>query len=158
LHGAVFAEGPVQHGKNHVDFRMRPRLRHDRPWIPLAFPVDEVLRPLVFRGIHRVHDGARRAHRHFVLTAAAAVDDGYSQFHRIRFPNPDMISSTARSAVRLTSSITGFTSTTSSETMPPESQIISIAKCASRYVAPPRTGVPTPGASRGSTKSMSSDR
>ena len=42
--------------------------------------------------------------------------------------------------------------------MRPESQSISMARCASRYVAPPRTGVPTPGAYCGSTKSISSER
>ena len=60
-----------------------------------------------------------------------------------------MTSSTASSAVRFTSSITGFTSTTSMDVIWPLSHTVSMARCASRYVMPPRTGVPTPGASYG---------
>ena len=52
--------------------------------------------------------------------------------HRIFFPNAELASSTARSAVRLRSSITGLTSTTSKLSMRPWSARISIAKCASR--------------------------
>ena len=108
------------------------RLRQNGPRTPLAVLVDKVLDQLVSRGVEPLHNGFRRAHGNLVFAAAAAVDHGYSNFHRMRLPNPDMISSTARSAVRFTSSITGFTSTTSIESMRRESQIISIAKCASR--------------------------
>jgi len=47
---------------------------------------------------------------------------------RIFFPNAEEISSTARSAVRLCSSITGLTSTTSKLSMRPWSAMISIAR------------------------------
>src|SRR5690606_8300414 len=77
--------------------------------------------------------------------------------HRILFPNALDTSPTASSAVWLNSSSTGLTSTRSIETILPVSAMVSMARCASRKVAPPRTGVPTPGASRGSTKSRSSD-
>jgi hypothetical protein len=33
---------------------------------------------LVLGGVHPLHDGFRRIDGHFVLTAAAAVKDGYS--------------------------------------------------------------------------------
>src|SRR6184192_2442253 len=52
----------------------------------------------------------------------------------------------------------GLTSAISSDRSFPDAASISIASCASRYVSPPRTGVPTPGASSGSIASMSSDR
>jgi len=52
--------------------------------------------------------------------------------YRIFFPNADSASSTARSAVRLCSSMTGFTSTISKLVMRPWSAMISIARCASR--------------------------
>src|SRR4029077_3382185 len=158
LHGAVFAEGAVENGEDHVDAGMSARFGQDGTGAPLALLIDEVLDFLVLFRVQPGEDRLCRTDRDFMLAGAAAVNHGYSYFHRMRFPNPDMISSTAKSAVRLRSSITGFTSTTSMETMCRESQIISNAKCASRYVAPPRTGVPTPGASTGSQKSMSSDR
>src|SRR6266478_8195654 len=88
-------------------------------------------------------------------TVVAPSRDEFS--YRIFFPNADSASSTAKSAVRLCSSITGFTSTISKLSMRPWSAMISMARCASRYVAPPRTGVPTPGASSGSIQSMSSE-
>ena len=78
LHRAVLAEGPVQHGEDDVDFRLRARLGQDRLGQPLALLIDKVFDPLVFRGIQRVHDGARRTHRHLMLAAAAAIDDGNS--------------------------------------------------------------------------------
>src|ERR1019366_5217449 len=158
LHGAVLAEGAVQHRKNHVDAGVGAGLGQNRARAPLALFVYEVLDLLVLSRVQPGQDGLGRTDRDFVLAVAAAVNYGYSYFHKMRFPNPDTINSTARSAVRFRSSITGFTSTTSIETICPESQIISRAKWASRYVAPPRTGVPTPGASTGSQKSMSSER
>ena len=132
LHRAVLAEGAVQDGEDHVDLGLRARLGQDGARAPLAVLVDEVLQNLVPGGVDARHDGLGRADRNLVLAAAAAVNDGDSTLHRIRFPSADMTSSTARSAVRLTSSITGLTSTTSMDTMAPESQIISMAKCASR--------------------------
>src|ERR1019366_1109216 len=134
----------------HVYLRMRPRLRQDRPGRPFARLIDEVFADIVTGGIQPRHDGFRRTDGNLVLAAASAVDYGDSGFHRIFLPMADMIISTAKSAVRLISSITGLTSTTSMESMRPLSQISSMARCASRYVAPPRTGVPTPGANCGS--------
>ena len=52
--------------------------------------------------------------------------------YRIFFPNAEQASSTARSAVRLCSSMTGLTSTSSKLSMPPWSAMISMARCASR--------------------------
>ena len=52
--------------------------------------------------------------------------------HRIFFPNAESASSTASDAVRLCSSITGFTSTISKLSIRPWSATISIARCASR--------------------------
>src|SRR5208283_1906775 len=130
LHGAILAEGAMQHRKDHVDFRLRLRLGQDGPRRPLTVPTDKVFRNLVLIPIQASRHGTRGAHRDLMFPTAPAVDDRYPQLHRMRFPIPDMINSTARSAVRLTSSITGFTSTTSIETIFPESQIISSAKCA----------------------------
>src|SRR5579871_3034580 len=111
---------------------MTAGLRHNGPRLPLPFLGDEVFRNLVLSGVHRADDGLGRSQGDFMLAAAPPVDDCNARFHRIFFPSADMTSSTARSAVRFTSSITGFTSTTSMETICPESQIISMAKCASR--------------------------
>ena len=59
-------------------------------------------------------------------TASAIV------FNKIFFPSADVTSSTPSNAVRFAASSTGFTSTISMDSMRPESQIVSIAKCASR--------------------------
>ena len=53
------------------------------------------------------------------------------------------------------STLATFHSTTSSEASRPLSAIISMHSCISRYVGPPRTPVPTPGASMGSRQSRS---
>ena len=58
-------------------------------------------------------------------------------------------------AVRPRSSRKGFSSTRSRLRTRPLSRSISIARCASRKVAPPGTVVPTPGAIVGSRKSTS---
>src|ERR1019366_10620339 len=108
------------------------RLGQNRPRAPLALLVYEVLDLLVFFRIQPGKDGLGRTDLDCVLAGAAAVNHGYSYFHKMRFPNPDMINSTARSGVRFRSSMTGFTSTTSIEAMCRESQIISRAKWASR--------------------------
>src|ERR1700674_506894 len=55
-------------------------------------------------------------------------DGRFNMAYRIFFPNADSVSSTARSAVRLCSSITGFTSTISKLSMRPWSAMISIAR------------------------------
>jgi hypothetical protein len=55
-----------------------------------------------------------------------------SSSYRIFLPNAESASSTAKSAVRLCSSITGFTSTISKLSMRPWSAMISMARCASR--------------------------
>ena len=78
LHGAIFAEGAVQHGEDHVDFRVRAGLGQDRARAPLAVLVDKVFDRLVLLGIQAGHDRLGRAHRDFVLAGASAVDDGYS--------------------------------------------------------------------------------
>src|SRR5205814_6642601 len=75
--------------------------------------------------------------------------------YKIVLPRADRISSTPSSAVLLFMSRAVFISTTSSERMPPASAIFSMARCASRYVRPPRTRVPEPGASPGSSASTS---
>src|SRR5581483_9772179 len=56
----------------------------------------------------------------------------YTAFYRIFFPNADSASSTASEAVRLCSSMTGFTSTISKLSRRPWSAMISIARWASR--------------------------
>src|SRR5690606_696128 len=65
---------------------------------------------------------------------------------RICWPNRLSTSSTASSAVRLRSSKAGLSSMISSDLIKPESWIISMQSCASRYVGPPGTVVGTPGA------------
>src|SRR6185295_19554118 len=106
----------VQHRKDHVDLGMSAGLGQDRARTPLTLLIDKVRDRLVLLGVQRGHHGLRGADGHFVFAGTAAIKDGNSQFHRIRFPRPDMTSSTAKSAVRFRSSMTGFTSTTSSET------------------------------------------
>ena len=51
---------------------------------------------------------------------------------RIRFPNADCTSSTANAAEALRSSRIGLASTTSSDVITPESDSISMRRCASR--------------------------
>src|SRR5215210_5242100 len=72
----------------------------------------------------------------------------------IRLPT----SSTASAAVPFLTSRIGLTSTTSNDVTFPDSLMSSMTRCASRYVRPPRTGVPTPGATSGSTTSRSNER
>src|ERR1022692_3997522 len=123
---------------------MRARLRQDRlrgpPAPPTGYvveqplprPIIEVFNYFIAGPIQSRHNGFRRADRNLVLAAASAVDYGDCGFHRIFLPMADRIISTAKSAVRLISSITGLTSTTSMESMRPLSQISSMARCASR--------------------------
>src|SRR5260370_13263689 len=73
----------------------------------------------------------------------------------ICWPNRLPISSTAVRAGRPRAPRNGLVSTLSAERTSPESCIISMTRCASRYVAPPGTVVPTPGARWGSRKSTS---
>src|ERR1035438_8295818 len=101
---------------------MRARLRQDRLGRPLARLIDEVVDYVIAGAIQARHDGFRRTDGNLVLAAASTVDYGDCGFHRIFLPIADMIISTAKSAVRLISSITGLTSTTSMETMCPSSQ------------------------------------
>src|ERR1700683_821465 len=98
---------------------MRARLWLYLPRRPFARLVYEVFNDFIPPGIQSGHDGLRRPYGNLVLAAAAAIDYGDSGFHRMRFPSVDMIISTAKSAVRFRSSITGFTSTTSMESMRP---------------------------------------
>src|ERR1017187_2952651 len=111
---------------------MRARLRQDRLRGPLSRLIDEVIDHVKTGAVQFRHGGFRRTDGNLVLAAASAVDYGDCGFHRIFLPIADMIISTAKSAVRLISSITGLTSTTSMETMCPLSQISSMARCASR--------------------------
>src|ERR1035441_1793516 len=96
---------------------MRARLRQDRLRRPLARPIDEGSEPVIAGAVQCPHDGFRRTDGNLVLAAASTVDYGDCGFHRIFLPMADMIISTAKSAVRLISSITGLTSTTSMERM-----------------------------------------
>jgi hypothetical protein len=57
---------------------LRARFGENGPRLPPALFVDKVLDYLVFGGVHPLHDGFRRIDGHFVLAAAAAVNDGYS--------------------------------------------------------------------------------
>ncbi len=77
--------------------------------------------------------------------------------HRIDWPSALAASSTAIAALPFSRSRIGFTSTSSSEPTSPDSARSSHARCASRYVRPPFTGVPTPGAISGSSASRSSE-
>ena len=74
---------------------------------------------------------------------------------RIDWPSALAASSTAIAALPFSRSRIGFTSTSSSEPTNPDSARSSHARCASRYVSPPFTGVPTPGAISGSSASRS---
>src|SRR5579862_9650653 len=107
---------------------MRARLRQDGAWRPFPVFADKELAHLIAFAIQSRQDRFRRTDGNLVLAAAPAVDHGDSGFHRIFLPNADMIISTAKSAVRLISSITGFTSTTSIESMCPLSLISSMAR------------------------------
>src|SRR5580658_1182640 len=111
---------------------MRPRLRQDRLGRPFAGRIDEVVDHVIALAIQSRLDGFRRTDGNLMLAATPAVNYGDCRFHRIFLPMADMIISTAKSAVRLISSITGLTSTTSMEIMRPLSQINSMARCASR--------------------------
>ncbi len=88
---------------------------------PAAVFPDQITDHFVPLGIHRGDHRFSRHQRDFMLAAAAAVNHRHPRLHvhRIFFPIADRISSTASSAVRFTSSITGFTSTTSIETILP---------------------------------------
>ena len=80
--------------------------------------------------------GSRRGLRSFAAlrlrSGQALRRRGFYRAYKIFFPNADSASSTARSAVRLCSSMTGLTSTISKLVMRPWSAMISIARCASR--------------------------
>src|SRR5579885_657871 len=102
---------------------MRIRLGQNGARRPLAGFVNEDFADFVALAIEAGEDGFRGAYGDFVFAAATAVEHGDSGFHRIFLPRADIIISTAKSAVRLTSSITGLTSTTSMESMWPLSQI-----------------------------------
>ena len=78
LHRAVFAEGAVKHREDYVDFGLGARLGQDGLGQPLALLIDKVLDFFVLLGVHPVQDGPRGADRHFVLAAAAAINDGYT--------------------------------------------------------------------------------
>src|SRR6185437_9973589 len=132
--GAVFAEGSVKDGKYDVDFGMRAGLRDDWLRRPVPRAVDQEARNFIALRIHRRRHRIGRAQRDLMLAAPAAIHQCHTRFlhQRIFFPSADKINSTASSAVRLNSSITGFTSTTSIESIRWESQIISMARCASR--------------------------
>src|SRR5689334_9624219 len=73
---------------------------------------------------------------HFPLLPRSSVLQRFwfplTRNQRIFFPNAESASSTARSAVRLCSSITGLTSTISKLVMRLWSAMISMARCASR--------------------------
>src|SRR5699024_12035842 len=81
----------------------------------------------------------------------------YRKIHINFSPNNEPIKSTAKIAVLLLSSSIGLTSTNSADVTISDSANISIAKWLSRYVTPPLTGVPTPGASDGSIPSRSEE-
>ncbi len=99
-----------------------------RPSLVMKIALDLV----AFR-VHRSHDRFRRAEGNLVFAGPAAVQNRHAQFaHKILFPIADITSSTASNAVRFTSSITGFTSTISIDTILPLSLTVSIARCASR--------------------------
>src|SRR5580692_9660118 len=146
-----------------LNFSLQQPLRISRG-DPSALLGDADGHNFVFIFVDGVENRRGREQGDLMLTAAPAKQDADSNFlhglnvaYRIFFPKADSANSTARSAVRLCSSITGFTSTISKRSMRPWSAMISMARCASRYVAPPRTGVPTPGASSGSIQSISSE-
>src|SRR5277367_1206121 len=89
----------------------------------------------VFILVNGVKDGRCREQRNLMLPAASAKENADSNFphgfergYRIFLPNADNANSTAKSAVRLCSSITGFTSTISKLSMRPWSAMISIAR------------------------------
>src|SRR5204863_6185778 len=139
--------GAVQHGEDHVDIGVRAGLRQNGTGFPAAVLANQIAHHFVALGFQRGDNGFGRAQRDLMLATAASINHGYARFHiqRIFFPMAERMSSTASSAVRLTSSITGLTSTTSMESTLAESQAISITRWASLYVAPPRTGLPAPG-------------
>src|SRR5215471_1619325 len=123
----------MQHWEHHVDAGVCARLGKDGTRLPAASLGNQNAPHLVEVRIHRGDHRFRRAERDLMLAAASAANHRHPQTaHKILFPKADKISSTASNAVRLASSITGFTSTASMETISPLSHIISMAKCASR--------------------------
>src|SRR5450755_1445637 len=107
---------------------MHTGLGQDRFRRPFARFIDEVVDHVITVAVQTRPNGFRRTDGDFMLAAAPAIYHGDCSFHRIFLPIADMIISTAKSAVRLISSITGFTSTTSMESMCPLSQTSSMAR------------------------------
>jgi hypothetical protein len=122
---------------------------------PMTGLVDADRHHLELPPVNRLQNRSRREQRNLMLPAPPAKQNSHPQFfchcffdhrtgrknsalnqcrtpHNIFFPNAEQASSTARSAVRLCSSITGFTSTISKLSRRPWSAMISIARCASR--------------------------
>jgi len=84
-----------------------PRFGQDGARLPPALFIDKIFDYLVFSWSMPLHDGFRGV----MDTSCSPLRPRKGRLlvvHRIRFPNADMTSSTARSAVRLASSITGF--------------------------------------------------
>src|ERR1700691_1897399 len=106
---------------------------------PSAFLGDADRHNFVFTFVDRAKHRCGREQRDLMLPTPSAKQDADSNlFHgvnvpyRIFLPNADNANSTAKSAVRLCSSITGFTSTISKLSMRPWSAMISVARWASR--------------------------
>src|ERR1700691_2857890 len=87
---------------------------------------------IIFFFVNGVKNRSSREQRDFMLAAAAAEKNSDAKLahsaYKIFFPKADNANSTARSAVRLCSSITGFTSTISKLNMRPWSAMISMAR------------------------------
>src|SRR5260370_27305210 len=125
----------MQPRETDIDSRIAIRLRNQCARAPLPFFRDQVMQHLVLFGIHGVDDGFTRAKRNFMLAATPSINDRDTSFYhryKILFPIADITNSTANIAVRFTSSITGFTSTTSMDAIRPVSFSVSIARFASR--------------------------
>ncbi len=73
LHGAVLAEGAVQHGKHHVDAGIRAGLGQNRARRPAAVLADQETLHLVACRVQRGDNRFGRAQRDLVLAAAPAV-------------------------------------------------------------------------------------
>src|SRR5688500_3897610 len=114
----------------------RKQLQRIRRIKPFSFARNSDRNNLVLIFINLLDNRHRRADRDFVFAGAPAENHADSDFfhtiYKSVLPKADRISTPASSTVILPESISGLTSTTSNERMPPAWATISSPRCASR--------------------------